>query len=60
MYLRCCIASVLKRNHGEKSLAWCGLLTQVGQFVGSLLIYLLVDYLNIFKEADKCGRTVCQ
>lgn len=59
MYLRCCITTTLKKKHGEDSLVWCGLLTQLGQFFGSVLIYLLVDFGQFFKEADPCKLNIC-
>lgn len=59
MYLRCCITAMLKRNYGEKSLMACGLLTQIGQFIGSILIYLLVDLAELFKEAKLCEIYEC-
>jgi hypothetical protein len=60
MYLRCCITTALKKKHGEKSLIWCGLLTQLGQFIGSILVYILVDYSNLFKQPDPCKPPKCK
>ena len=54
MYLRCCITTLLKKKYGEKSLVACGLLTQIGQFIGSILIYILVDIVKVFKESEPC------
>ncbi len=42
-----------------QSLMVCGLLTQVGQFAGSILIYFLVDFGELFKEADACKNYEC-
>ena len=57
MYLRCVIASSLKKKHGSKSLIWCGLLTQLGQFFGSIITVVLIENLNAFK--DPCGSSQC-
>jgi hypothetical protein len=59
MYLRCCITTALKKKHGEKSLIWCGLLTQLGQFFGSILLWILVDFTHVFKGADPCEKLIC-
>ena len=59
MYLRCCITTILKKTYGEKCLVACGLLTQIGQFFGSILIYLLVDIFKVFKEAEHCNGSSC-
>jgi hypothetical protein len=55
MYLRCCITVLIKRNHGQRALFWCALLTQVGQFIGSILTYFLVDVVQVFHQEDKCN-----
>ncbi|CAF0866119.1 unnamed protein product [Brachionus calyciflorus] len=60
MFLRCCITNSLKRNHGEKSLVWCGLLTQFGQFLGSILISLLITVFKIFKETSCDNMHLCK
>jgi hypothetical protein len=59
MFLRCCITSSLKKNHGKNSLFWCGILTQIGQFIGSITTVLLVDIFKVFKEADPCEKLLC-
>lgn len=59
MYLRCCITSRVKTSYGEKPLVWCGLLSQLGQFLGSMLVYFLVEFTPLFKEADKCNPNQC-
>ena len=59
MYLRCCITTLLKKKYGESCLVACGLLTQMGQFIGSILIYVLVDIVSIFKEAKLCDKNIC-
>lgn len=59
MYLRCCITSKLKKNHGEESLVWCGLLSQLGQFIGSIAIYILVDLVVLFKQGNECNPNEC-
>ena len=59
MFLRCCITSALEKNHGKSSLFWCGILTQVGQFIGGILTNLLVDQFQLFKEADPCEKLKC-
>lgn len=50
-YLKLCITSVM-RAQGGKSLVWTGCLTQIGSTLGSLLIFVLINFTNSFKAAN--------
>lgn len=51
--LRCVIAAKLEL-YGEKTLFTLGIVTLIGQMVGGLLVYILVDIYRIFKQRPDC------
>ena len=43
------------RSQGGKSLVWTGGLTQLGSAIGSILIFILINYTNSFTAAyEEC------
>ncbi|XP_061397561.1 solute carrier family 52, riboflavin transporter, member 3-A [Musca vetustissima] len=53
-YIKLSITTVM-RSQGGKSLVWTGGLTQLGSFIGSILIFILINYTNSFTAAyEEC------
>ncbi|XP_013097511.1 solute carrier family 52, riboflavin transporter, member 3-A isoform X2 [Stomoxys calcitrans] len=53
-YIKLSISTVM-RSQGGKSLVWTGGLSQLGSLIGSVLIFLLINYTNSFTAAyDDC------
>ncbi|XP_055923806.1 solute carrier family 52, riboflavin transporter, member 3-B isoform X2 [Eupeodes corollae] len=54
-YVKLCITSVM-RAQGGKSLVWTGAVSQIGSAVGSVLIFVLINYTSSFKSYEEtCG-----
>ena len=51
---RCTSAARLER-YGTRSLSILGLMTQLGQLFGGILVFVLVNFANVFKSAPQCG-----
>ncbi|CAF1371274.1 unnamed protein product [Didymodactylos carnosus] len=49
----------IRQNSGHHGLFWYGVLSQLGSFFGSLIIYFLVSVLNIFQEGNACKQYSC-
>lgn len=47
------IASVLRR-YGRQALLWCGIVTQVGAFVGAVIMFIVVNKLKLFHQNQPC------
>jgi riboflavin transporter 2 len=55
-YSRACIASTLRNTStGHKSLFFCGVFTQIGSAFGAIIMFVLVNYTNIFKAFNPCA-----
>ncbi|XP_073818127.1 riboflavin transporter isoform X2 [Musca autumnalis] len=53
-YIKLSITTVM-RSQGGKSLVWTGGLTQLGSLIGSILIFVLINYTNSFTAAyEEC------
>ena len=52
-YIKLCITTVM-RSQGGKSLVWTGGISQTGSAVGSILIFVLVNYTKIFVSYEPC------
>lgn len=54
-YVKLCITSVM-RAQGGKSLVWTGAVTQIGSAIGSVLIFVLINYTSSFQSFEEtCG-----
>ncbi|CAJ0569842.1 unnamed protein product, partial [Mesorhabditis spiculigera] len=55
-FLRTLFASVLREgSHGSESrLFWCGVFIQIGSFVGSAVMFPLVNFAKLFEAAPAC------
>ncbi|KAI6174779.1 Riboflavin transporter [Aphelenchoides bicaudatus] len=55
-YLRTVLTTVLREDapENESRLFWCGLFMQVGSFLGSGLMFPLVNVVKLFKDASFC------
>ncbi|EPB70246.1 hypothetical protein ANCCEY_10666 [Ancylostoma ceylanicum] len=54
-YLRVSFASRLRDcDNSESRLLWCGLFTQIGSFIGSMIMLPLVDIAHVFESAPPC------
>jgi len=51
--VKCLIATRLER-FGQKVLYYLGLVTLLGQVIGGISIYLLVDIFRLFKHKPDC------
>jgi len=47
------IATML-RLEGRKALLWCGIVTQVGSAIGAIVMFILVNVLNLFQAKYPC------
>ncbi|KJH41083.1 hypothetical protein DICVIV_12947 [Dictyocaulus viviparus] len=54
-YLRVMFASLLREGEeSENRLFWCGVFIQIGSFVGSAVMFPLVNFVSIFTSASPC------
>uniref|UniRef100_A0A914WPZ1 Riboflavin transporter n=1 Tax=Plectus sambesii TaxID=2011161 RepID=A0A914WPZ1_9BILA len=55
-YLRTSMAGMLREGAegSESRLFWCGVFTQLGSFVGAVLIFPLVSVYHLFQSAPQC------
>jgi len=55
-FVKLAIAMVFREEKSKKGLLWCGILTQVGSFVGAGFAFLLVNVAKVFEAAydDPC------
>ncbi|PIC23326.1 hypothetical protein B9Z55_017064 [Caenorhabditis nigoni] len=58
-YLRVVFASLLREGHqSESRLFWCGVFIQIGSFVGSAVMFPLVNIAHLFTSAPQCRPTI--
>uniref|UniRef100_A0A7E4WE87 Riboflavin transporter n=1 Tax=Panagrellus redivivus TaxID=6233 RepID=A0A7E4WE87_PANRE len=57
-YLRTVFTSVIREDnpHSESRLFWCGVYMQVGSFIGTTVMFPLVNYAQIFQSAVPCAN----
>uniref|UniRef100_A0A0K0CYM6 Riboflavin transporter n=1 Tax=Angiostrongylus cantonensis TaxID=6313 RepID=A0A0K0CYM6_ANGCA len=54
-YLRVMFASLLREGEeSESRLFWCGVFIQVGSFIGSAVMFPLVNIVSVFTSAPRC------
>ncbi|CAI2353110.1 unnamed protein product [Caenorhabditis sp. 36 PRJEB53466] len=54
-YLRVVFASLLREGHqSESRLFWCGVFIQIGSFIGSAVMFPLVNIAHLFTSAPQC------
>lgn len=55
-YIRTVITTVMREDapNNESRLFWCGVFMQVGSFLGSVVIFPLVNLVNLFQSAPLC------
>uniref|UniRef100_A0A1I7T8F1 Riboflavin transporter n=1 Tax=Caenorhabditis tropicalis TaxID=1561998 RepID=A0A1I7T8F1_9PELO len=54
-YLRVVFASLLRAGHqSESRLFWCGVFIQIGSFIGSAVMFPLVNIAHLFTSAPQC------
>ncbi|CAI5452761.1 unnamed protein product [Caenorhabditis angaria] len=54
-YLRVVFASLLREGHqSESRLFWCGVFIQIGSFIGSAVMFPLVNIFKLFHSAPAC------
>jgi len=55
-YLRTSMASALHDGAGdsERRLFWCGIFTQIGSFIGAMIMFPLVNVMNLFESKPIC------
>lgn len=54
-YLRAVFASLLREGEqSESRLFWCGVFIQVGSFIGSAVMFPLVNFVSVFTSAQRC------
>lgn len=55
-FSRACIASIMRNTStGHKSLFFCGVFTQIGSAFGAIVMFLLVNYADIFVAFMPCN-----
>lgn len=52
-FIKVCIARVLMLTN-SRYLLWCGIVSQIGSFLGALCSFLLVNYSGIFQSSSPC------
>ncbi|CAL2044409.1 unnamed protein product [Caenorhabditis brenneri] len=54
-YLRVMFAALLREgNHKESRLFWCGAFIQIGSFIGSAIMFPLINVWKLFHSAPSC------
>uniref|UniRef100_A0A1I7WAQ6 Riboflavin transporter n=1 Tax=Heterorhabditis bacteriophora TaxID=37862 RepID=A0A1I7WAQ6_HETBA len=57
-YLRVVFASLLREGHqSESRLFWCGVFIQIGSFIGSAVMFPLVNVFHVFTPSPTCPST---
>lgn len=54
-YLRALCGSLLRETNNQTMLWWCGVSTQAGSFLASVLMFPLVNVFHVFKSASTCS-----
>lgn len=54
-----CLTAARLEAHGQHILMLYGLMTIVGQVIGGILIFILVDVLRLFVDKPKCSFVSC-
>lgn len=45
---------LLQELYGHRGLLFCGATTQLGSFIGGIIIFIFVSVLNVFKSYEYC------
>jgi riboflavin transporter 2 len=53
-YTKVAVASMLQAEGGRRALLWCGVLTQIGSFIGAISTFVLVNVLQVFVAVYPC------
>lgn len=53
-YIRTVSAGLLGSSGRKKALFWCGAASQIGSFVGAMILFPLVNIMQLFKSAPSC------
>jgi hypothetical protein len=56
--VRCLISTRLAR-FGEKTLLYSGSMTLVGEVIGGIIMFVLVEHLRLFSESEECVAPTC-
>ena len=60
MFMRCrCIIATRMERFGERTLTIVGFFTVVGEVVGGIIIYIIVDIFELLKEQPTCNPISC-
>ncbi|KAL1283784.1 Riboflavin transporter rft-1 [Trichinella pseudospiralis] len=54
-FLRTVIANRLRKSEVESRLLWCGIFSQLGSFIGAVVMFPLINVYNIFSTAPVCS-----
>jgi riboflavin transporter 2 len=46
--------AVALKAQGKRGLLWCGAFQQIGSLVGALIIFFIVNFFKLFKQAQLC------
>ncbi|CAF0854742.1 unnamed protein product [Rotaria sordida] len=55
-YIRILMGNYFRKTRDHRGLIWFGLATQIGAFVGSLIIFILTNNFELFKERNICDK----
>lgn len=57
-YLRTVFTSVIREDNpnSESRLFWCGVFMQIGSFLGTSVMFPLVNFANLFQSAPPCAN----
>ena len=49
-YVKTIVTLAINEAKGEEGLFWVGMFTQIGAFIGAVIMYLLVNWFKLFKD----------
>jgi len=53
-YVKVINASILSEHGGAKALLWCGIVTQIGSFVGAIVTFIVINVLHLLQSEPGC------
>ena len=56
-YIRILMGNYFRKNFGHRGLVCFGIATQIGCLIGALIIFILTNNFQLFKERNICDRT---
>lgn len=51
------MGNYFRKTKDHRGLVWFGLATQIGALMGSIIIFILTNKIELFKERNICDKT---